>query len=74
MLEVLGPALYERIEFQVYLKQHPNPWKGIAEVLYRSGEETRLNKLFAFVKSSEGNIVATNLQFFSVFNAIQLSG
>ena len=56
-MEVLGPVLYERIEFQEYLKQHPNPWKGIAEVLYRGGEETRLNKLFTFVKSSEGKSV-----------------
>ena len=66
VLEVLGPpskssALYGMLnislemEFETYMKQHPNPWKTMAEVLYRCGEETRLNKLFVFVKSSGGN-------------------
>ena len=67
VLEVLGPqsessALYGMLNislemnFEQYIKQHPNPWKNMAEVLYRCGEGTRLNKLFVFVKSSEGNM------------------
>ena len=68
VLEVLGPpckssALYGMLnislemDFEEYMKQHPNPWKNMAEVLYRCGDETRLNKLFVFVKSSEGDLV-----------------
>ena len=74
--EVLGPwsessALYKMLnmpremEFEEYMKQHPNPWKNMAEILYRCGEETRLNKLFVFVKSSEGKLryIATKYLF-----------
>ena len=46
----------EHVEYEEYLRQHPNEfsWKCVAEVLYRCGQETLLNQLFAYLKSPEG--------------------
>ena len=46
----------EEITFKEYLNHHPNAisWKAIAECLYRCGEDIRLDRLFAYIKSPEG--------------------
>ena len=46
----------EHVEFEQYLRDHPNAlsWKGIAEILYRCGDEKRLNALFIYMKSPKG--------------------
>ena len=48
----------EEVEFEDYLRKHPAEfsWKSVAEVLYRCGEETLLNQLFAYLKSPEGKV------------------
>ena len=47
----------EQVEFEEYLREHPNAfsWKTVAEVLYRCQDEERLDQLFTYVKSPEGN-------------------
>ena len=51
--------LTEQVEFENYLRDHPNAfsWKTVAEVLYRCGEEKRLDILFEYMKSPEGKFV-----------------
>ena len=46
----------EQVEFEGYLRDHPNvfSWKTVAEVLYRCGDEKRLDTLFTYMKSPEG--------------------
>ena len=46
----------EQVEFEDYLRDHPNAfsWKTVAEVLYRCGDEKRLDTLFTYMKSPEG--------------------
>ena len=46
----------EQVEFEGYLRDHPNAfsWKTVAEVLYRCGDEKRLDTLFSYMKSPEG--------------------
>ena len=49
----------QEVEFEDYLRKHPTEfsWKSVAEVLYRCGEETLLNQLFAYLKSPEGKCI-----------------
>ena len=49
----------EEVEFGDYLNQHPNEfsWKSVAEVLYRCGDEKRLDSLFSYMKSPEGKFL-----------------
>ena len=46
----------EQVEFEDYLKDHPSAfsWKAVAEILYRCGDEKRLDSLFTYMKSPEG--------------------
>ena len=46
----------EQVEFEDYLRDHPNAfsWKTVAEVLYKCGDEKRLDSLFTYMKSPEG--------------------
>ena len=46
----------DQVEFEDYLRDHPNAfsWKTVAEVLYRCGDEKRLDTLFTYMKSPEG--------------------
>ena len=46
----------EQVEFEEYLINHPDAfsWKVVAEVLYRCGDEKRLDSLFTYMKSPEG--------------------
>ena len=46
----------EQRDFEDYLRDHPNAfsWKSVAEVLYRCGDEKRLDSLFTYMKSPEG--------------------
>ena len=49
----------EQEEFDDYLRDHPNAfsWKTVAEVLYRCGDEKRLDSLFMYMKSPEGKFL-----------------
>ena len=46
----------EQVDFEDYLRDHPNAfsWKNVAEVLYRCGDEKRMDILFTYMKSPEG--------------------
>jgi hypothetical protein len=43
------------VDFEDYLRDHPNAfsWKNVAEVLYRCGDEKRMDILFTYMKSPE---------------------
>ena len=49
----------EQVQFEDYLRDHPYAlsWKTVAEVLYRCGDEKRLDSLFTYMKSPEGNFL-----------------
>ena len=60
----------EEVEFEDYLRKHPAEfsWKSVAEVLYRCGEETLLNQLFAYLKSPEGKMYFACLSMQAFYN------
>ena len=64
----------EQLEFEDYLRQHPNEfsWKSVAEVLYRCGEESLLNQLFAYLKSPEGKTTLLCYKSNSYFSLIMI--